>query len=137
MAPPALLPAAAFGGPSVVHSDVFLSTADLSAYYEIRFQALFMDSGLTVQLKDNYALIVSHVSKLLHYTVLTGLHTACKITLKYQFLSVVHSQVWTQAGWGRRQALPFLSWMTQGERLHLFTPGCLPRKIGLVMTPSS
>lgn len=73
MATSALLPMEAFGGPLMGYSYVFHSKANLSAHYEIRFQALFMDSGLMVQLKGNYALIVSHVSKLLQYTVLTGL----------------------------------------------------------------
>lgn len=34
---------------------------------------LFMDSGVMVQLKGNYSLIVSHSSELLQYTVFTGL----------------------------------------------------------------
>lgn len=34
----------------------------------------FMDSGMMVQLKGHYALIVSHVSQLLPYVMLTGLY---------------------------------------------------------------
>lgn len=54
-------------------SYVFHNKANLSAHYEIRSEALFMDSGLMVQLKGSYALIISHVSKLLQDAVLTGL----------------------------------------------------------------
>ena len=67
-----LLLAEAFGGHLMGCGYVFHNKANLSAHYETRFEALFMDSGLMVQLRGNYALIISHVSKLLRHTVLKG-----------------------------------------------------------------
>ena len=55
-------------------SYVFHNKANLSVHCEERLEALFMDSGMVVQLKGHYALIISHVSQLLPYTVLTGLY---------------------------------------------------------------
>lgn len=58
--------------PLMGHSYVFHNKANLSACHETKLKALFMDSGMMVQLKGDYALVISHVSKLLLYTVLTG-----------------------------------------------------------------
>lgn len=62
------------------YSDVFHNKANLSVHCEERLEALFMDSGMMVQLQGHYALIISHVSQVLPYTVLTGL---------YAFISVL------------------------------------------------
>lgn len=49
------------------------STIRLIFQPTVGLEALFMDSGMMVQLKGHYALIISHASQLLPYTVLTGL----------------------------------------------------------------
>lgn len=71
-----LLPSEAFVCSLMGHSYVFHNKANLSAYRETRLEALFMDGGMRVQLKGNYALVISHVSELLLDTVVTG-HQCC------------------------------------------------------------
>jgi len=58
--------------PLLGHSYVFHNKANLSACHETRLEALFLDSGMMVQLEGDYALVISRVSELLLYTVLAG-----------------------------------------------------------------
>lgn len=59
--------------PLMGHSSVFHNKTNLSACHETRLEALLWAvSGLMVQLKGDCAPVISDVSELLFYTVLTG-----------------------------------------------------------------
>lgn len=73
MSTPPLLPVRHLDAPLMGCSYVSDNKANLLPLWKTRLKALFMDSGLMVQLKGDYGLIISHVSKLLLYKVLTGL----------------------------------------------------------------